>query len=139
MLPKRRASVVNPALPEITPLEGGEDWRDQTTFRMEANPAMSSISPVAPTQLPVPAPAVTAPATALDPRRRRRAVGHVASQAAAGAALVAGPANTQQLPMTARVSVRGHLLYPIVGAVIGTLLLGLPGTFIGAGVGFLLG
>ena len=96
---------------------------------------MTSISPVAYVRVPqVATVAATAPTDA-----RRRAVA-AASHATAGVAELRAP--EQQLPFSARVgvgvSVRGRLLFPIVGAVLGTLLLGLPGTFIGAGVGFLL-
>jgi hypothetical protein len=70
-------------------------------------------------------------------RRRRSPVPVAPSQASLGAAQLA-PAAT--LPFAARVGVhvQGRLLYPILGAILGTLLLGIPGTFIGAGVGLLL-
>lgn len=72
-------------------------------------------------------------------RRRRRATAQVRSitDAGAGAASLAQP--TQQLPFSARASFSGgSLLLPIVGAVVGTLLLGIPGTIIGGVVGWLI-
>ena len=98
---------------------------------------MTSISPAAYVQAPQAASVASTTPSTDDARRRRRAIAP-ASHAAAGVAELRAP--EQQLPFSARVgvSVRGRLLYPIVGAVLGTLLLGLPGTFLGAGVGLLL-
>lgn len=76
------------------------------------------------------APAVAQPLSTLPTMRRRRAA-HPP---------VAAPVTT--LPFTvgvgARVGVSGSLAAPIIGAVLGTLLLGLPGTIIGGAVGWMI-
>jgi hypothetical protein len=76
------------------------------------------------------------PATHAGASRRRRLPAPATHPASLGVAQLA-PAATQ-LPFSARASVSAHgsLLAPIVGAVLGTLLLGIPGTIIGALIGF---
>ncbi|MCW2925043.1 MAG: hypothetical protein JWM98_2447 [Thermoleophilia bacterium] len=86
-------------------------------------------------------------ATAADPsplatRRRRHAAAApraiVLSQGGQGVAMLG---RTQQLPfaVSASVSANRGILYPLAGAAIGTLLLGIPGTIIGGIVGYLIG
>ena len=74
------------------------------------------------------------------PTRRRRRPPVPPTQASMGVVQLAPAAPAATLPFAASVGVhvRGRLLYPILGAVLGTLLLGIPGTFIGAGIGLLL-
>lgn len=98
---------------------------------------MTTISPVSPYTTA----RVAASPLDTDEARRRRAAARVRAigDAGAGAAALA-PATEQQLPFRARASVRisNGLLYPVLGAVLGTLLLGLPGTIIGGVGGWLL-
>jgi hypothetical protein len=104
---------------------------------MSASP-IQSVAPLAAPTTPLAPAQATAP-TPLHSRRRRLA--HLATSAPVqGVAQLAPAQQVQQLPFAvgASVSVRGSLLKPILGAVIGTLLLGLPGTILGGIVGFML-
>lgn len=67
------------------------------------------------------------------PRRRSRAA--VASDATQGASLV-----SHELPFAARasVTVSRTLLYPVAGAVLGAMLLGVPGAILGGIAGVVL-
>lgn len=99
---------------------------------------MTSITPISHAPL-----ATTQVASPLEPaaRRRRRDAAriHALSDAGAGAAAIA-PAATQQLPFAARATLRisNGILYPVLGAVLGTFLLGPIGTIVGGVAGWMI-
>lgn len=70
--------------------------------------------------------------------RRRRNAAPQGMYALTSAGQGATTLTRQQLPFAVGASVRvgGSLLYPVVGAVLGTLLLGIPGTILGGIAGY---
>lgn len=93
---------------------------------------------------PTPLPALWNPAgepsteTPLTSRRRRSAA--TSSMHVVDAGRGVAELRTQQLPFSARASVHmsGSLAWPLAGAVVGALLLGLPGAMIGGVAGWLI-